>query len=636
MSAITRAKQLLRGDPHDLEPDPHETGARVAGPRPLGAGIAAVIAFGLVAMAVAFAGARAGEAWTEAAYWVALAIMFMPAAVVLIGGRASASERLWIVLALGAGLYLLKLLHSPDGFSFHDELGQQRAAADILRDGELFRDNPIVNAYSFFPGLAAASAALSDMSGLSVFASGSIIVGLGRVVLIVALFGLLARVTRSARIAGVGVLIYMANPNFLYFDAQFGYESLALALAAASLLAASWSTQLRGLDQIGAAALATICGLATVITHHLTSYALAAALVVWALLALWRRRRGWQGWPALAAAGAVVLAGTVAWNSVGGDAIGSQLGPIFTSTKDEVVGLISGGGDARAPFSAATGYEDPLATRIIGIAAVLALVAALPAALLALIRRRSWHPLVAPLALLAAIYPATLALRLTSAGTETSNRASEFVFVALGAGIAVAFGVWGLARRWDSGPSRGLTRVAMSGFVALVFAGGVLVGWAPTSRIPGEYIPGSDTRSVDVRGEAAADWSARWLPQDVSVLADGVNKGLIASRSALDLAGGGILGQPLGRLIVDPRYGRLQRRMLEAQKPSFLAIDERLSYALPRSGDYFDGAEGPGGYERPPSPQALAKYDDVEGAERVYDNGFVRFYDVRSLWEGSP
>ena len=49
---------------------------------------------------------------------------------------------------------------------------------------------------------------------------------------------------------------------------------------------------------------------------------------------------------------------------------------------------------------------------------------------------RTWRtpdssPLWRALALVALLYPVTLGLRLTQAGTETSQRASEFVFVGL-------------------------------------------------------------------------------------------------------------------------------------------------------------------------------------------------------------
>ena len=47
----------------------------------------------------------------------------------------------------------------------------------------------------------------------------------------VALFLFLERAAGSARAAGIAIAVYACNPSFLYFDSQFGYESLALAIA---------------------------------------------------------------------------------------------------------------------------------------------------------------------------------------------------------------------------------------------------------------------------------------------------------------------------------------------------------------------------------------------------------------------
>jgi Gpi18-like mannosyltransferase len=49
--------------------------------------------------------------------------------------------------------------------------------------------------------------------------------------MILSLFLFYEQVTRSSRMAGMATLIYMANPHFLFFDAIYSYETLALPLA---------------------------------------------------------------------------------------------------------------------------------------------------------------------------------------------------------------------------------------------------------------------------------------------------------------------------------------------------------------------------------------------------------------------
>ena len=49
-----------------------------------------------------------------------------------------------------------------------------------------------------------------------------------------ALFVLFTRVSGSARLAGIAVMIYAGNSNFLFWGAQYSYESLSLPLLVAS------------------------------------------------------------------------------------------------------------------------------------------------------------------------------------------------------------------------------------------------------------------------------------------------------------------------------------------------------------------------------------------------------------------
>ena len=72
------------------------------------------------------------------------------------------------------------------------------------------------------------TAPLAQLADIGIFLSGTIVIGTARLVLMLALFLFLERVIGSARAAGIGVAIYACNPSFLYFDSQFGYESLAL------------------------------------------------------------------------------------------------------------------------------------------------------------------------------------------------------------------------------------------------------------------------------------------------------------------------------------------------------------------------------------------------------------------------
>ncbi len=129
-----------------------------------------------------------------------------------------------------------------------------------------------------YPGLEGATSALMRLTGLSSYGAGIVIVGAARLSLMVALFLLFTRISGSARTAGLGAAIYAGNFNFLFWGAQFSYESLALPLFVVVLMAVAereaapreWAREWAVPIVLGIAAI--------VVTHHLTSYAVAVFL----------------------------------------------------------------------------------------------------------------------------------------------------------------------------------------------------------------------------------------------------------------------------------------------------------------------------------------------------------------------
>jgi hypothetical protein len=584
----------------------------------------AASALGVLLVAVAYAGGRAADGWAPAVFWAGMIVVVAPIAYRLFGAEASYGERLGLALLLGMALYAVMIMYSPTGFQLHDELGQLRSTENLLSSGKLYTQNPIVPSYAYFPGLHAVTAALAAISGVSIFTAGVIVIGVGRAILMVTIFALLERLTGSARVAGIGTLIYAANPNFLIFDAQYAYESLAVPLAAATLLTTAWAAR-REAGRPLAMILALLLGGAVVVTHHMTSYALVVALVIWAVFATVRNPRHERS-GTVAAIAAAVGAMAAAWLLVAGDAVHHELWPVVTEAAESLWNLISGSAGAKAPFTAAKGYSDPLYIKVLGIASVALLLVALPWALYATWRRRARHPALSMLALAALIYPATLVLRLTSAGTETSNRASEFVFLGLGATIGVCFLRW-LAVPIDSGAARVRVRLAATAAGCVVILGGITVGQSSTTLLPGPYVVGADARSVTAEGVAAARWARRTLAPEGRMLADSGNKGLMAAIGLQDPQGGAVFGLPVGTIVTSPVLSPRVEAMIAYDKIEYIVVDMRLTRDLPRSGHYFDGGD-PGPYSRPMAGQAVKKFSHSGKLDKIYTSGNIRIFKV--------
>jgi hypothetical protein len=182
---------------------------------------------GLTLVLVADAAARTGVSWAEWLFWIGLLVLLVPIAARIVSESPSDDERLALVAILAVALYVVKFLHSPLGFTLHDEFIHWRTAQDLLATGQLFHPNPLLPVSPLYPGLESITSAVAQVAGLSPFAAGIIVIGVSRLVLTLALYMTYQLASGSHRLAAIASVVYMANPNYLFFDAQFSYESLA-------------------------------------------------------------------------------------------------------------------------------------------------------------------------------------------------------------------------------------------------------------------------------------------------------------------------------------------------------------------------------------------------------------------------
>ena len=380
--------------------------------------LACAMAGGLMVVALADVAARDGSGAAHGLFWIGLLAIYVPA-VLHAWSAPPRTEAVIGVVLLGAALYLVKVLHSPLHFTFHDEFSTLRTTVDIERSGALFESNPLIEVHPFYPALELVTSALSSVTGLSLFVSGLVVIGLLRVALMAGLF-LAFESAVSTRIAGLATVLYACNPNFVFFDSQWAYESFALPLA---LVAVAMAAQGRRTALLAIPIVITLC-----MSHPLTSIALILFLVVWAGFDRWTAARP-DGTPRnelwiLAGSGALFL---TLWALLVARSLGGYLGPVLGDAGESLVDLLLGESGPKRIFGAAGVSDTPILERALGFAAVLLALAAVGLGVRAVWRRYS--PLAAALAVAALAYPLSLPLRLTEAGTEISNRASEFVFV---------------------------------------------------------------------------------------------------------------------------------------------------------------------------------------------------------------
>jgi len=598
-----------------------------------------MLALGLMIVAWADALARAGH--TGASYpllWLGLVTMFAPAVAHAWRG-CGRTESLLLVVLLGTALYMVKVLDTPLHFTFHDEFSTLRATQDIQRYGQPFHHDPLITIHPYFPGLQLVTDALATVTGMSLFLSAMVLIGVMRVVMMVALFLLFERAA-STRVAALGAVLYAANPNFVFFDAQWAYESfsLPLALAAVALAArapwSQWDTRIRevrGRTSWRAFLITLLVVLTVLVSHPITSYALILFLLVWAAIdTVMARRAKITASPELWLLGLVALALTGVWTAVFGTTAGRYFAPLLSKATSAGLNLLLGESAPKQLFHAAGVPVTPLIERLIGFASVGLALLVLPLGLIAL--RRHLTPLRATLALAAVLYVPTLPLRLTQAGTEISNRASEFVYVGIAFLAAIVLTAdW----RWRPRRSRrtrlGAAAIAI-GAATVAFMGGIVIGWARYSRIPGPYLVVADERSVDPEGIAAARWTAGHLGTQNRILVDRPNGLLMGSLGDQDPQTGALLGRPLPTVLLGPEFTPTTYYVLAGDRLSYVVVDTRLADALPLVGVYVENDE-PDAYAhtRPPTVAGLLKFNGICPIGRVFDSGNISIFDTRSL-----
>src|SRR5664280_1446421 len=90
---------------------------------------------------------------------------------------------LWMSISIGVATFVMTICYSPTAFAFSDEYQHSFTARSILQTDHLFHANPTLIVSPQFPGMEIVTAQLAKLSGLSIFASGSIIAGACHVVL---------------------------------------------------------------------------------------------------------------------------------------------------------------------------------------------------------------------------------------------------------------------------------------------------------------------------------------------------------------------------------------------------------------------------------------------------------------------
>ena len=622
--AMIPAEKSSVGERHGARP--RHKAARLYGISQTGAGpFLAAISLGLVLISWAVQRSRAFEPFpiTEWIYWSGYLLIFLPAAAKVLSPRTRSGDRLLLSMALPLALQLSREVIYPTRFMFHDELIHANGLRLIDVTHHLFATNSLLPVTEYYPGLEIATNGLQQLTGLPEHGAALVALILARILLSGAIIAVLERATGSTRLGCVAALIYACNPQEVFFNSQFSYQTLALPLALFTVfLFTSRPTNGRFWGRL---AFPVSAMAVTVVTHHLTALLLIVAFGAWWLIeCLVKHGRPSDDRRSLALMTMLGSAMVLGWAFLPGNTLVGYLDNIVVSSVDGVVSLARGQ-TSRALFHNSSGVENPLWERVVSTAAVLLVVVALIPSLWfsrGWLRRR--HALILLLIGIGASYPLIPAGHITVTTAEVTDRAAGFLF--LGVGLVVALGLVGPIR------NRMPLLVALP-LLAVLFVGGEVFGAGTTqSQLPGRFLVSADSRSIDAPSLQAAEWLKANLPANSKVYADRVD-GLLAAA-----VGGDHTVTHIGdnvdasRILLAPEFTNVDRSVIKSADISYVIVDERDATGLPNEQFYIESGEyGQQDRNGPVPLTALRKLASVTGVRRIFDNGDVVIYDVRAL-----
>ena len=585
-----------------------------------------VSALGLLVQALAYALGWAGrEQPALVVYFAGLVVVVAPYAVLLTRRGVSGTQRLVGALLHAEVLYVSWLLSNPVMATRFDETLHVATLLSLTDDG-LFSANAMLPVSPHYPGLELAASAVHWLTGLPLMACQVVVVGLSRGVLALALFWLGTRIGRSTRVGAMFVLLYSASAQFYFFNAQFSYQTIGVAmLVAAFALLLQAADAEPGPRRVTAMVAAQACLTALAITHHLTSWLTLGTLWGMALL-FWLGGEKERAWVTSVTA-QVATAVAAAWTALIAPLLARYLGPVFETAGGEIGRLIAlDSTGSREVLADSSGQRTPtweiawMATAILVWCLLL-----LPAVWRALrgdtVPRSSGRLLLVGLA---AAYPALFLARFFPTASEVATRASTFVEMALSLVVAA----W-LAHRAD------LLRPLLAPGAVLLVVGGVLLGNGPDwNRVPGPYLPGAEQRSVDSETVAFARWAGRYLPAGSRMTSDVTLNRVVPDFGPVVPVTQQAGNDNLTTIYIAPVVDDEVIARLQDNEVDFIAVDTRTIDRRSLSGSYYEAGSSFGPDASLPTRQMLLKFSQVPSARVVLD-GPITVFDVRGL-RGEP
>ncbi|MBO0791755.1 MAG: hypothetical protein J2P36_12515 [Ktedonobacteraceae bacterium] len=587
-------------------------------------------ALGLILVSISYYLGQFGGSALEFSFLLGILIIFVPNLLRLLSPIPLRLERIGLLCGLGLSFYLIAYLMSPLHVSEFDEFLHWFTADDILRTGHLFGNNSMLPVGPYYPGLEIVTNAISSLTGLNTFYASIPLIAATRLLLTLSLFLFYEQITSSSRMAGIATIIYMVNPHFIFFDAMYSYETLALPLTICALYILARYENIGG-EHRWIIFTSWIVLIAVTFTHHMTDIVFDGLLFLWFATSFFaatpRKTRLHLG--TLAIFG-VVLAVAYALLT-NGNPVWSYLSSYFDIAFAELGRILAGVSSSRPLFTSTGTDTSPLWDRLLMTGSVGIVALSLPFGLLTLwqLYRRFALPLM--LGIFALAYPIAQAFRFTNFGPEISDRSTAFLFLSVAYVLTIL-----ITHFW---PTRKLSKRAIALItcaISAVLLGGIILDAGPNyTDLPGPYTVGADRRSLEPEGINAALWTLSNLGPDNRIGTDRTNQMLLSTYGDQRIVTELDDQVEVSPIFYSTQFDEADIELLQAGKIHYLVVDMRLSTSVPALGFYFVSDEPEANHITTPiSRTALTKFDTIPDINRLFDSGNIAIYDTGAFLDG--
>lgn len=569
-----------------------------------------VVSTGIFAVTLAYVCSRAGLSMAAPLYWSGQLGLFAFVSYRVLRPGTPAREREFLVLAYAGAQSMIRWAYSPQMFTFVDELQHWRSLANLLATHHPNEANYSLPASPRYPGMENVTAELVQVSSMGSFAAGVLIAGLAHVLLAGCLLLLYRELTRSSWTACIGVLIYLLDPSAQYFTTSFSYGTVALPFVVLCIFFAirfASDVRARYLYFLGV----LICARVVAMTHHLSAFATVVLLggLSLAVLAFRGSRHMAPRLMTCAVSSALIVAMWVYY-------VAPMTGDYFSDAVEQLMNGLGTFGQVEGKVA----LSNPLTPLVDRVFPPLAVALMLGLLLTSVWIARSLSALERTFAGLAlGSYGLVLAVRLfVGNGAELSTRL--LTFVSLITALAAAIVLQRIAARARAG-------VCTATAMAVVLLMGAITTGMPEwwERLPGTFRVAGHASGIDAVGVSRAEWAAANLQPGTRFFGDFTSITLLSTLAHLDP----ILAP--GTLYYSDRLTPEDSALIDNQQAVYLDVDLRMAQQPPITGRYFPVDLHDGYRDKPIDREFLDKFDVLPGASRIYDSGYDRLYDLRTL-----